>query len=115
VTLTKAARVARGNRGKEYDQVVPAYFHAMSTILGRLYDNLAPGASALWLIGDSAPYGVYVDTPKIIGSLGEDRGFSLIDDVSLRERGSRWASNGDRHKVPLSERLIVLRKPPGNE
>jgi hypothetical protein len=103
-------RREREGRSKEYDQVAPAYFAAMWDILENLYANLEAGSTALWLVGDSAPYGVYIDTPRLIGELAEAVGFAYTDDVHLRARGNRWGQNNDRHKVPLAERLIVLEK-----
>lgn len=103
-------RHEREGRSKEYDQVAPAYFAAMWDILENLYANLEAGSTALWLVGDSAPYGVYIDTPRLIGELAETVGFAYADDVHLRARGNRWGQNNDRHKVPLAERLIVLKK-----
>jgi hypothetical protein len=100
----------RGRRSKEYDQVVPAYFLAMCKILRNLSDHLRPGATALWLVGDSAPYGVYIDTPRLIGDLASEVGLDFVEDVRLRLRGNRWGQNSDRHNVPLTERLIVLNK-----
>ncbi|MFG1975516.1 DNA methyltransferase [Nonomuraea fuscirosea] len=101
---------SRSRRAKEYDRVAPAYFVAMRQILENLYAHLAPEASVLWLVGDSAPYGVYVDTPRLIGELAVGAGFEFVDDVQLRVRGNRWGSNTDRHKVVLSERLLILRR-----
>lgn len=104
------AKRRRERRSKEYDQVAPAYFLAMWGILENLYRHLAPGSTALWLVGDSAPYGVHVDTPRLIGELAQQVGFEFAEDVSLRARGNRWGQNADRHKVPLAERIIVLNR-----
>ena len=112
-SITEAKR-RRERRSKEYDQVAPAYFLAMWDVLQNLNDHLAPGGTALWLVGDSAPYGVYIDTPRLIGDLAVQIGFDFAEDVSLRVRGNRWGQNSDRHKVPLAERLIVLNKRPEN-
>lgn len=98
------------SRGKEYDRVVPDYFAAIGDVLCNLAGNLRQGAPVLWLVGDSAPYGVYVDTPGIIATLAEQLGFVAEQDVTLRRRGQRWATNATRHTVELSERLILLRK-----
>lgn len=110
VESIREAKQKRGRRSKEYDQVIPAYFVAMSEVLQNLHEHLGPGSTSLWLVGDSAPYGVYVDTPRLIGELAEQCGFDFTEDVSLRVRGNRWGQNADRHKVPLAERLIVFRK-----
>lgn len=97
-------------RGKEYDRVVPEYFAAMAQVLANLAAGLEPGASAVWLIGDSAPYGVYVDTPALTGALAEKYGLTVEKDLVLRHRGRRWASNATRHDVALSERLLLFKK-----
>lgn len=111
--LTEALHTARHtnrDRGKEYDQVAPAYFAAMADVLRNLSEHLDLGSRCVWLIGDSAPYGVYIDTPGIIGRLASDTGFTVLDDVVLRERGNRWAAAASRHKVPLAERLLVFER-----
>ena len=46
-----------------------------------------PGAPVIMVLGDSAPYGVYVDTPALIGRLALDCGFTRYECLTLRERG----------------------------
>ncbi|KQP63775.1 hypothetical protein ASF47_17515 [Nocardioides sp. Leaf285] len=104
-------RKERSGRAKEYDQVVPSYFVAMKSVLGNLYDHLDPGSPALWLVGDSAPYGVYIDTPGLIGQFAQEQGFEVKEDVILRQRGNRWSTNAGRTQAKLSERVLVLRRP----
>ena len=105
-----AAERRERKRGKEYDQVIPSYFLGISQILENLAGALKPEAPAVWLIGDSAPYGVYIDTPAIIGRLAAEHGLALEEDMLLRHRGNRWANNSTRHKMKLSERLVLLRR-----
>lgn len=112
-SLTKtlgAERSSRTGRTKEYDQVLPTYFADVARVLGHLRDNLATGARAAWIVGDSAPYGIYVDTPGLIARLATDIGFKAEGDVVVRSRGLRWRTNGTRHQIPLSERLITFRR-----
>ncbi|MEU4823963.1 DNA methyltransferase [Actinomadura sp. NPDC023710] len=97
-------------RGKEYDRVVPDYFLAIAQVLERMAAALERGAPIVWLVGDSAPYGVYIDTPRLIGELASEIGLVMEKDVLLRHRGKRWGGNSVRHNVELSERLILLRK-----
>lgn len=106
-----AAERAKRPRGKEYDQLVPTYFADLARILEHLRRHLHPGARSAWVIGDSAPYGVYVDTPAIVLALAADIGFEPVSDEEIRSRGLRWRTNGTRHQVPLSERLIVFDAP----
>jgi hypothetical protein len=107
--LLKQERTSR-NRGKEYDRVIPDYFSAIAQVLQNMKVALSAGARVAWLVGDSAPYGVYVDTPKLICQLAEYEGFRTDSDIILRRRGQRWASNTTRHDVQLSERAIILSK-----
>ncbi|MEV0254296.1 DNA methyltransferase [Streptomyces sp. NPDC050732] len=105
----EAERTSR-KRGKEYDRVVPDYFQAIALVLENLSGTLMSGAPTAWLIGDSAPYGVYIDTPALIGEIAERLNFTVEKDVTLRLRGQRWATNTTRHDVQLSERLLLLRR-----
>jgi hypothetical protein len=98
----------RRARGKEYNQVLPAYFDDLGRVLSHLHASTEPGAISAWIVGDSAPYGVYIDTPRLIALLAKDLGFLPGSDVTVRSRGLRWRTNGTRHQVPLSERLITF-------
>lgn len=98
------------SRGKEYDRVVPDYFAAIGQVLMNLSSALAPNAPCVWLVGDSAPYGVYVNTPKIISRIAETVGLATEDDIPLRVRGKRWTNSNSRHSIELSERLLLLRR-----
>lgn len=117
-TLREASRLAnklkkerdQRSRGKEYDQMLPAYLGDLFSVLSKVHENLDAGGVVAWVVGDSAPYGVYIDTPDLIARLAEEVGFELCEDKKLRTRGSRWATNGSRHQVKLSERLIVMRR-----
>jgi hypothetical protein len=109
LTEQLGAERRKRSRGKEYDRVVPAYFSAITKVLKNLSASLVPEAPICWLIGDSAPYGVYVDTPQIIAELAKSYGLICERDVLLRRRGQRWAKNSTRHDVGLTERLILLR------
>lgn len=95
-------------RGKEYDQMLPAYLGDIFKVLRLLYQNIERGGVVAWVIGDSAPYGVYIDTPRLISGMAAEIGFTAVKDINLRARGKRWANNGTRHQVKLSERLLVL-------
>ena len=98
-------------QGKEYDLMVVLYFHDIVRVLTHLHQALEPGARVAWVIADSAPYGVYVDTPALIARAAVELGFDFVSTEQLRRRGQRWAHHGQRHEVELDERLIVLRRP----
>jgi hypothetical protein len=102
----------RRPRGKEYDRVLPCYLAGMLDTLERVNEHLEPGSWCGWIVGDSAPYGVHVDTPRLIRSVASALGYSLGKSTLLRERGLRWRTNGTRHQVALSERLIWFKTGP---
>lgn len=95
-------------RGKEYDRLVPSYLYGIGRVLTHLRCYMEKGSVCAWVVGDSAPYGVYIDTPKLIAELAEQSGFSAEGTQVLRHRGSRWRENGSRHEVCLNERLITF-------
>lgn len=100
-------------RPKRYDRLLPCYFADVAAVLCRLHRAMAPDARAAWVVGDSAPYGVWVDTPSLLGLVAEEVGFEVLDDVHLRERGRKWPSAGGvRHGRVLSERLLIFRRRP---
>jgi hypothetical protein len=106
----RSARELR-RRGKPYDHLVVAYFADMARVLPNTLRVLAPRGRAAWVIGDSAPYGVHIDTPALVGILAEEVGFRVIEDRPLRSRGSRWKTAPGRQALPLSERMLVFEKP----
>jgi len=111
--LARKLELARRERtrGKPYDLLIWSYFNDLAAVLQELRRVLIPGARVAWVIGDSALYDVYVDTPALIGLLAEELGFEMLDDHFLRERGRKWASVGKRHGQTLSERMLVFRLP----
>jgi hypothetical protein len=106
-----AVERTRRGRGKEYDRVLAPYFVGIARVLSCLHDHLEPGGVCAWIIGDSAPYGVYIDTPALVACLAQELGFKRGNDIQLRPRGERWRMNGTRHQVALTERLVTFSRP----
>jgi hypothetical protein len=96
----------RRARGKEYDRVLPCYVSGIMGTLMRVSEQLQSGSWCGWIVGDSAPYGVYIDTPRLIRTIAGTLGYTLGKSTSLRRRGLRWRTNGTRHQVDLSEQLV---------
>ena len=95
---------------KSYDLMVIGYFNDMFQVLKDVYRVLKPRAKALFVLGDSAPYGVHIPTDKIIGELGVKIGFSDYKIEILRQRGDKWKDNPQRHDVKLQESIVTLSK-----
>lgn len=97
-------------RPKEYDQMLLSYVADIHRVLRRLARSLRYGGKAVFVVGDSAPYGVHIDTPGLIADLGSEVGLELRSSSVVRNRGERWRTNGTRHQVALSEKLLVLQR-----
>lgn len=95
-------------RGKEYDQLVVQYFADLRQVLANLYANMVPGAPLAMVIGDSAPYGVLIDTPRLLSQLAQDFGFLELAVRQIRTRGGRWRSQ--RGAALLGESLVLMRR-----
>ena len=99
-------------RAKEYDRQLACYFADMLAVLKNTSAAMLPGARLAWVVGDSAPYGIYIDTPQFICDLAEEVGLPPVSHPKfLRSRGLRWRTNGTRHTVGLAESLLLLAKP----
>ena len=95
---------------KTYDILVAGYFEDMLVILRQCFEALAIGGAMVIVIGDSAPYGVHVETEEVLAMLAMDIGFSSYDVEVIRKRGEKWAGNTQRHRVALKESILTLYK-----
>ena len=111
--LVSALSTERKKRpsGKHYDWMVSLYFRDLLQVLLNVKRCLPADAPIVWVIGDSAPYGIYLDTPKLLNQLGEELGFQVTKEERLRGRGKRWRTNGSRHQVDLCEKQLLWRAP----
>jgi hypothetical protein len=102
-------RLTKGGK-KSYDLMVIGYFNDMYKILKDNFRVLKPDSKALYILGDSAPYGVHIPTDELIGQIGVAIGFKRYSIQLLRERGGKWENNPQRHNIPLRESIVLLEK-----
>lgn len=102
-------RLCKGGK-KSYDLMVAGYFNDMLQVLKQVYRVMKRGSEFVLVLGDSAPYGVYIPTEEYLGELGLAVGFGGYRIRELRERGGKWGHNPQRHKVMLKESLLTLAK-----
>ncbi|MDH7485125.1 MAG: DNA methyltransferase [Anaerolineae bacterium] len=102
-------RLHKGGK-KSYDLMVAGYFNDMFQVLKQVYRVMKKGSEFVLVLGDSAPYGVYIPTEEYLGALGLAVGFGGYRIRELRERGGKWGHNPQRHKVMLKESLLTLVK-----
>lgn len=91
---------------KHYHTMVAAYFRDMSLTWRELRRICRPGAKAVLVIGDSAPYGVYVPVDLWLGELALAAGFQRFTFEKLRDRNIKWKNR--KHRVPLQEGLLLV-------
>lgn len=102
-------RLTKGGK-KSYDILVAGYFNDMLQVVRETYRVLKPGSSFLLILGDSAPYGIYIPTDIYLGEIGRAIGFARYEVEELRTRGGKWKDNPQRHDVPLKECILTLQK-----
>lgn len=104
--------ILRNQKGgkKSYDLLTIGYFNDMFDILKDNFRVLKPGSKALYILGDSAPYGVHIPTDELIGKIGVGIGFKNYTIETLRTRGEKWKNNPQRHNVMLRETVVILEK-----
>ncbi|MCE2403988.1 MAG: site-specific DNA-methyltransferase [Dehalococcoidia bacterium] len=89
---------------KDYHLMVAAYFADMRKAWRSLRRVCASGARACFVVGDSAPYGVYVPTDRWLGELALDAGFRDYSFEKIRDRNVKWKNR--KHDVPLKEGFL---------
>jgi len=97
--LSVLARERKGH--KRYDSMVTAYFTDLAETWLALRRACAPDATVCFVIGDSAPYGVYVPAERWLGELARAAGFGFWRFEKMRDRNVKWENR--KHRVPLHE------------
>jgi len=59
-----------------------------------------------FVIGDSAPYGIYVPVEKWLGTLAVAAGFGKFRFEKIRDRNTKWKNR--KHSVPLKEGILWI-------
>jgi hypothetical protein len=93
----------KGEHGgkKAYDLMILAYFHDLAFVWRALRKATTPGSKVCFVIGDSAPYGVYVPVEQWLGELALSAGFRAWRFEKVRDRNVKWENR--KHRVPLHE------------
>ena len=93
-------RMSRGGR-KTYHNMVACYFLDLAQVWIALRRVCSFPSNVCFVIGDSAPYGVYVPTADWLGRLAVSSGFKSFTFTKTRERNVKWKNR--KHRVPLCE------------
>lgn len=104
--IKKESKKRKGK--KSFDILALYYFEDMYKVLLEMRRVLAKGSKAYLVLGDSAPYGVFIETTKLLGEIAMSTGFEKYKIIKIRDRGTKWKSLRFRHSLKLSENILVL-------
>jgi hypothetical protein len=96
----KDERLLHGGK-KNYHLMIAAYFADLAAVFHSLRRVMADGSKMCFVIGDSAPYGIYVPVDRWLGELAVEAGFRDYHFEKLRDRNVKWKNR--KHNVPLKE------------
>lgn len=96
-------RLTRAGR-KTYHTMIAAYFIDLAKVWIALRPLAKSGAKIAFVIGDSAPYGVYAPCDIWLMRLAEEAGFHDCSFEKLRDRNIKWKNR--KHTVPLKEGIL---------
>lgn len=105
--LLKEERLKHGGK-KNYHKMIAAYFYDMASVLNSLYRVTSRNCKMCFVIGDSAPYGIYIPVDEWIGKLALSAGFDHYTFEKLRDRNVKWKNR--KHRVPLKEGRLWIFK-----
>lgn len=93
-------RLTRGGK-KTYHNMVACYFLDLAQVWRSLRRVCRSPSKVCFVIGDSAPYGVYVPAIEWLGKLALSAGFKGFRFEKTRDRNTKWKNR--KHRVPLCE------------
>ncbi|MGQ0751718.1 MAG: DNA methyltransferase [Betaproteobacteria bacterium] len=93
-------RETKGGR-KTYHLMVASYFRDLALTWHALRSVCKSPARACFVVGDSAPYGIYVPVIPWLGELAKSAGFKSYAFSKTRDRNVKWKNR--KHRVPLQE------------
>lgn len=107
-SIVAQLRMIRETKGgkKHYHTMIAAYCRDIGSVMREMRILCKEGARMCWIIGDSAPYGIYCPIDRWIGDLALAAGFHSYRFEKLRDRNIKWKNR--KHNVPLKEGLLWI-------
>ena len=93
-------RLTRGGK-KTYHNMIVCYFLDLARVWLALRRVCRSPSRVCFVVGDSAPYGVYVPVIEWLGTLATSAGFRSFTFEKTRDRNIKWKNR--KHRVPLYE------------
>ena len=105
--LLKTEREYHGGK-KNYHMMIVAYFYDMAQVFRSLNRATSDNCKMCFIIGDSAPYGIYIPVDDWLGRLAQASGFNEYSFEKLRDRNIKWKNR--KHRIPLKEGRLLINK-----
>lgn len=105
--IKDAAHQRKGK--KSFHILMMHYFSDMFDVFREMRRVLQPNSPAYLILGDSAPYGVYIQTTQYLGEMAKSVGFEEFEIYKIRSRGNKWKNLKNRHNIELSENILKLK------
>jgi len=99
-------RLTKGGK-KTYHTMIAAYFCDLAKVFLALRPVCKEDSTVCFVVGDSAPYGVYVPVNDWLGRLALAAGFKTFSFEKLRDRNVKWKNR--KHRVPLHEGRLWIK------
>ena len=99
-------RKTRGGK-KTYHLMIACYFADLAKVWLALRRACRSPSTVCFVIGDSAPYGVYVPVIPWMGRLALAAGFESYSFDKTRDRNIKWKNR--KHRVPLQEGRLWIK------
>jgi hypothetical protein len=87
--------------------MVACYFLDIAQVWRSLRRVCRPAARVCFVVGDSAPYGIYVPVIEWMGLLAKAAGFESFEFEKTRDRNVKWKNR--KHRIPLCEGRLWVR------
>lgn len=103
ISVCKQLEAEKEHHGgkKQYHTMIAAYFSDLAKAWTVLRTMTKTGSRVCFVIGDSAPYGIYVPVDRWLGELALAAGFKSYVFSKIRDRNVKWKNR--KHTVPLHE------------
>jgi DNA modification methylase len=92
---------------KTYHTMIAAYYRDLAQVFFALRPLMKECSLICFVIGDSAPYGVYAPADEWLGKLALSAGFASWTFDKTRDRNIKWKNR--KHTVPLKEGRLWIR------
>ena len=99
-------RLTKGGK-KTYHTMIAAYYLDIAKVFLALRPIMKKNSHLCFVIGDSAPYGVYAPADKWFSNLALAAGFVSCEFEKIRDRNIKWKNR--KHRVPLQEGRLWIR------